>query len=373
MRMLKFLLQKELKQILRDPGIIRVLFIMPMIQLLILPLAADYEIKNINLGVVDHDHSVYSRQLINKIVSSGYFKLKDYSPTFNQGLKAIESDKTDLILEIPTHFERDLVKDNQSTLFIAVDAINGVKAGLGGAYIQQIIGDYNKQVRMQWIQQPKLNPLPTIDVTSSDWYNPNMIYKVFMVPGILVMLVTMIGSTFASNNIVREKELGTIEQINVSPIKKWQFILGKLIPFWMLAIGVLTIGLLIARFVYGIVPLGHYATIYVFATIYLLAILGLGLLMSTYAQTQQQSMLVSFFVTMIFNLLSGLYTPIESMPYWAQIITKFNPVTYFIQVMRMVMLKGSGLADIKFQILALIGFAIFFNGWAILNYRKRTA
>jgi ABC-2 type transport system permease protein len=372
MRKLKFLLQKELRQIFRDPGIIRVLFIMPMIQLLILPLAADYEIKNINLGVVDHDHTEYSQKLVNKIISSGYFRLKDYSPTFNQGLHAVELDKTDLILEIPSHFERDLVKENEASLLVSVNAINGVKAGLGGAYIQGIIQDYNQDVRTQWIQFPRFDPQPTIQVTSADWYNPNMNYKVFMVPGILVMLVTMIGSSFAANNIVREKELGTIEQINVSPIKKYQFILGKLIPFWMLALSVLTIGLLIARFVYGIVPLGHYYTIYAFASIYLVAILGLGLLLSTYAQTQQQSMLVSFFVTMIFNLLSGLYTPIESMPAWAQMITRFNPVSYFIEVMRMVMLKGSGLADIKSQIFALVGFAIFFNGWAILNYRKRT-
>ena len=372
MRMLKFLLQKELLQIFRDAGIIRILFIMPMVQLLILPLAADYEIKNINLGVVDQDHSEYSRKLVNKIVSSGYFKLKDYSPSFNQGLKAIESDKTDLILEIPTHFDRDLVNENKATLFVAVDAINGVKAGLGGAYIQQIIQDDNQDVRDEWIQAPRYNPQPNIDIVSSDWYNPNMNYKVFMVPGILVMLVTMIGSSFAANNIVREKEMGTIEQINVSPIQKYQFILGKLIPFWLLAIAILTVGLIIARLVYGIVPMGSYFTIYVFAGIYLIAILGLGLLLSTYAQTQQQSMLVSFFIIMIFNLMSGLYTPIESMPVWAQWITIFNPVAYFIEVMRMVMLKGSGLSDIWPQIVAIMGFAAFFNGWAILNYSKRS-
>lgn len=371
MRMLRFLLRKELLQIWRDPAIIRILFIMPMVQLLILPLAADYEVKNINLGVVDQDHSEYSRKLVNKITASGYFRLRDYSPIFKKGLKAIELDKTDLILEIPSHFEQDLVEENSSTLFIAVDAINGVKAGLGGAYIQQIIQDYNADIRTQFIPPAHINPQPVIEITSSDWYNPHMNYRLFMVPGILVMLVTMIGSSFAANNIVREKEMGTIEQINVSPIKKYQFILGKLIPFWILALTVLTMGLIIARLVYGIVPLGHYLTIYIFATIYLLAILGLGLLLSTYAQTQQQSMLVSFFVTMIFNLLSGLYTPIESMPAWAQMITKFNPVSYFIEVMRMVMLKGSGLADIKYQILALIGFAVFFNTWAILNYRKR--
>lgn len=372
MRVLKFLLQKELRQIFRDKATIRVLFFMPMVQLLILPLAADYEIKNINLGIVDHDHSEYSRKLVNKIISSGYFRLRDYSPSFQQGLHAIEKDKTDLILEIPSHFERDLVKENEANLFVAVNAINGVKAGLGGAYIQSIIQRYNQDVRMQWMQFPRFDQRPTIEVTFSDWFNPNMNYRVFMVPGILVLLVTIIGSSFAANNIVREKEMGTIEQINVSPIKKWQFILGKLIPFWMLALAVMTIGLTIARLVYGIVPIGHYITIYIFASIYLLAILGLGLLLSTYAQTQQQSMLVAFFITMIFNLLSGLFTPIESMPYWAQVITKFNPVSYFIEVMRMVVLKGSGLADIRYHILAMIGFAVFFNSWAILNYRKRS-
>ncbi len=373
MRMLRFLLQKELLQIIRDPSIIRVLFIMPMVQLLILPLAADYEIKNINLGVVDHDHSLYSQQLIQKITSSGYFRLTDYSSTFNQGMKAIEKDKADLLMEIPAHFEKDLIQDNKAPLLISVNAINGVKAGLGGGYIQGIIQDFNNDIRNKWVQPAKFNPQATIDVTYSDWYNTTMNYHVFMVPGILVMLLTIIGSSFAANNIVREKEMGTIEQINVSPIKKWQFILGKLIPFWMLALGVLTFGLIIARVVYGIVPLGHYITIYAFASVYLLAILGLGLLMSTFAQTQQQSMLVSFFVSMIFNLLSGLFTPIESMPEWAKILTRFNPVSYFIEVMRMVVLKGSGLADIKMQLCALLGFAVFFNGWAVLNYRKRSA
>jgi ABC-2 type transport system permease protein len=372
MRVLKFLLQKEFRQILRDPSIFRILFIAPMIQLIILPLAADYQIKNINLSVVDHDHSQYSQILINKIVSSGYFRLKDYSATFPQAMHSIELDKADLVLEIPAYFQRDLVKDNKANLFIAANAINGIKAGLGSAYIQQIIQNYNQTVRMQWVQFPRFDPQPTIDVEYSDWYNPNMNYQYFMVPGILVMLLTIIGSNFAALNIVKEKELGTIEQINVSPIKKMYFILGKLIPFWILALVVLTFGLTIANVVYGIVPLGSYLTIYIFSAIYLLAVLGLGLLLSTYAQTQQQSFLVAFFITMIFNLMSGLFTPIESMPQWAQVITWFNPVTYFIEVMRMVILKGSGLADIKNQIFAVLGFAVFFNGWAILNYRKRS-
>lgn len=373
MRTLRFILQKEFRQMRRDPAIWRILFLMPVIQLLILPLAADYEIKNINLAITDHDHSQYSQLLIRKITASGYFRLTDYSSAFRQAQRAIERDKADLVLEIPAQFDRNLVHNSETTVFIAVNAINGVKAGLGAAYLQSILQDYNKELRAKWISPSPVPPSPTIDVQYSDWFNPHMNYQFFMVPGILVMLLTMIGSSFASNNIVRETELGTIEQINVSPIRKTHFIFGKLIPFWLLSMVILTLGLIIARLVYGIIPLGHYFTIYVFASAYLLSVLGLGLLMSTYAKTQQQSMLVSFFITMIFNLMSGLYTPVESMPPWGQWISRFTPVSYFIQVIRMVVLKGSGLKDILPQTLAVLGFAIFFNTWAIINYKKRGA
>jgi ABC-2 type transport system permease protein len=372
MRTLRFLLQKEFKQIFRDPAILRIIFIMPIIQLLVLPWAADYEVKNIQLSVVDHDHSDYSRQLINKITASGYFKLENYSNAFKTGLHEVEKDKADLVLEIPTHFERDLVKENEATLFMAVNAINGVKANLGGAYLRSIIQDYNSEVRMKWVQTPKFNPETQITITSSDWYNPLMNYKYFMVPGILVVLVTMVGSFLASLNIVKEKEIGTIEQINVTPIKKYHFILGKLIPFWVLGLVVLSIGLLLSKLFYGITPLGHLYVVYVFAALYLLAVLGLGLLISTFTGNQQQAMLISFFVMMVFILLSGLYTSIDSMPQWAQYITKINPVSYFIEVMRLVVLKGSTLADIKYYIFIILGFAVVLNTWAVINYKKRS-
>jgi ABC-2 type transport system permease protein len=345
---------------------------MPVIQLLILPWAADYEIKNIKLAVVDHDHSEYSRQLINKITSSGYFILTDYSSSYEHSLEKIESDQSDLVLQVPDHFEKDLVKEDEAKLFMAINAINGVKANLGGAYLRTIIQDYNKQVRTEWIQFPRFSPETQIEVTSSNWFNPLMNYKYFMVPGILVILLTMVGSNLAAINIVKEKEIGTIEQINVTPIKKFHFILGKLIPFWILGLLVLTIGLTIARLAYGIIPAGSFLTIYVFAAVYLLAVLGLGLLISTYSVNQQQAMLLSFFLMMIFILLGGLYTSIDSMPEWAKWITRFNPVSYFIEVMRMVVLKGSSLADIKYHLLKMGGFAVVFNGWAIISYHKRS-
>ena len=371
MRSLKFLLQKEFRQIFRDKSILRIIFLMPIIQLLVLPWAADYEMKNINITVIDHDHSPYSRELISKITASGYFILQDYTPSYKQSLIDIEKDKADLILEIPASFQKKLIKENESKLFVAVNAINGVKANLGGAYLSSIIQNFNQQVRTEWIQLPRFNPDLSINVVSSNWYNPQMNYKYFMVPGILVILVTMVGSFLASLNIVKEKEIGTIEQINVTPIKKYQFILGKLIPFWILGLIVLAIGLGISRLFYGIIPVGSLFVIFGFAAVYLLAVLGLGLLISTYTSTQQQAMLISFFLMMIFILLGGLYTSIDSMPQWAQMITKANPVSYFIEVMRMVVLKGSGFADIKNQLLIMFGFAVILNGWAVLSYRKR--
>jgi ABC-2 type transport system permease protein len=371
MRTLKFLLQKEFRQIFRDPSILRIILVMPIIQLLILPQAADYEIKNIKLAVVDLDHSQYSRQLINKITASGYFILTSYTSSYDASLQQVEKNEADLVLQIPGNFEKDLVKESEAKLFMALNAINGVKANLGGAYLRTIIQSYNREIRTEWIQFPRFSPETQIEIASSSWFNPLMNYKFFMVPGILVILLTMVGTNLAAINIVKEKEIGTIEQINVTPVKKYHFILGKLIPFWIMGLVILTIGLGISRLFYGIIPLGSFITIYVFAAVYLLAVLGLGLLLSTYASNQQQAMLLSFFLMMIFILLGGLYTSIDSMPEWAKWITRFNPVSYFIEVMRMVILKGSSLADIKYHLLKMFGFALVFNSWAIYNYKKR--
>lgn len=372
MRTLKFLLQKEFRQIFRNPAILRVIFILPVVQLLILPWAADYEVRNVKLAIVDHDRGTYSRQLVNKIVSSGYFQLDQYTHTYRDAFKEVEKNKADVVLEIPEDFERDLIKDNEATLFFSANAINGVKAGLGTSYLQSIVRDFNSEVRDEWIQTPRLSPEITIDIRPSNLYNPHMNYQFFMVPGILAQLLTIVGTFLTSMNIVKEKEVGTIEQINVTPVKKYHFILGKLIPFWLLGFVILTIGLVIAWLLYGIVPVGNLFTIYVFAAVYLLTVLGYGLLISTFAHSQQQAMLITFFLFMIFILLAGLFTPVESMPLWAQWFTKFNPVAYFVEVMRLVVLKGSSLSDVASHIFIVFGFAVVLNTWAVISYRKRS-
>jgi ABC-2 type transport system permease protein len=371
MRTLKYLLQKEFKQIFRNSTILRMILMMPIVQLLVMPLAADFEIKNINISIVDHDHSSYSRKLVDKIIASGYFKLNDYSNSFDASFQQFQTDRSDLILEIPKDFEKGLVRENANTLFLAVNAINGTKASVGSGYLSRIITNFNTDIRQDWIQASPASIAPTMEVSTLNWFNTLLNYPIFMVPGILVSLVTMIGMYMCALNIVKEKEVGTIEQINVTPIKKHHFILGKLIPFWVIGNFVFTVGLFgIGRLVYGIVPLGSIPLLYAFLGLFLIAILGIGLLISTYSQTQQQAMSLAFFCMMLFMLMSGLFTSIDSMPEWAIWIANANPVTYFIEVMRMVVLKGSGFNDIKQHFLIMTGFAFLFNGWAILNYKK---
>ena len=368
MHTLTILLRKEFRQIFRNKAILRIALIVPIAQFLILPQAANYEFKNINLVVVDNDHSSYSRQMISKIIGSGYFRLIENAASYNEAYSFIETDKADIILEIPSHFERNLIRENSQKVFLAVNAINGTKAGLGGNYLSRILVDFNKDILLELAPSTSLGN--SLEIVSTNWFNPKNNYKLFLVAGILAILVTMIGGFLTALNIVKEKEVGTIEQINVSPIRKRDFILGKLIPFWILANIVFTNGLILGYFIYDIVPQGSILLLYFFVAVYLFAILGFGLLISTFCDTQQQAMFIMFFFMMIFMLMSGLFTPIESMPNWAQWIAAFNPVTYLIQVIRMVMLKGSGLQNVLPQLGVISAMAVVLNAWAVLNYRK---
>ena len=349
------------------------MFMLPTIQLIILPLAANFEVKNINVAFVDHDHSSYSQKLINKIASSGYFKLVGSSSSYNDALVMIEKNKADIVLEVPAGFERNLVREGSQKVNLSIDAINGTKSAIGGGYITAVLSDFNTSLdintKILSANQPKIQG---ISITYSSWFNPRKEYKYYMVPGILVLLLTMVGGFITALNIVREKEIGTIEQINVTPIKKWQFILGKLIPFWIVGMIVFTVGLTVMYLVYGIFPKGSFAVLYLFASVYLVALLGFGLLISTFSNTQLQAMFVAFFFMMIFMLMSGFFTSVDSMPGWARQISNATPVTHFISVVRPIVLKGSGLSEIKNELFYLIGFAILLNGLAILNYRKTT-
>jgi ABC-2 type transport system permease protein len=371
MNTLIYILKKEFRQIFRDPAILRMIFMMPALQLLVLPFAADYEIKNINVGIIDHDHSDYSRLLISKIEHSNYFELAAYSQSRAEGLKWVEDNKADILIEIPKNFEKTLIRENSATLALSANAVNGTKGNLGAAYALNVINEFNKNIRAEWLVLPRMNPEPIIQIDYINKFNKLSNYQHFMVPGILAILLTMVGGFLSALNIVKEKEIGTIEQLNVTPIKKYQFILGKLIPFWLMGFIILTIGLIVSYVVHGIVPGPNIGNLYLFTGIYVFAILGFGLLISNFTSTQQQAMMVAFFFMLIFILLSGLFTSIESMPAWAQTLAWTNPVTYMVDVMRKVLLKGAELIDIWPHFKTMIIFGILLNGLAIWTYRKQ--
>lgn len=371
MKVLRFILQKEFRQIFRDKTILAMMFAVPVIQLVILPLAANFEVKNINVAYVDHDHSSYSNKLINKIASTAYFRLVGAKNSYREALEMIERNEADLVLEIPAGFERNLVREGRQQVNLSVDAINGTKAAIGGGYLTAVIRDFNTTLDVfTKVPSGSVSQMGRIDITYSDWFNPRKEYKYYMVPGILVLLLTLIGGFITALNIVREKEIGTIEQINVTPIKKWQFILGKLIPFWIVGMIVFTVGLIVMYVVYGIFPKGSILVLYLFAAVYLIALLGLGLLISTFSNSQLQAMFVAFFFMMIFMLMSGFFTSLDSMPDWARAMSNMTPVTHFIKVVRLIVLKGSGFAHVQVEFFYLIGFAILLNSMAIFNYRK---
>lgn len=367
---LRFLIEKEFKLVKRNKVLPRLIIMMPITMMILLPFAANMEFKNLNVTVIDNDRSYYSNKLTDKVGASNYFTITDYTNTFDEAMEGIESGKSDIILEIPRNFESDVVKKGSAELLVSANAVDGTKGGIGISYMQGVISNFITEIMDETgkteMSRPKLN------ITSTTRFNIHMDYKHFMVPALMVMLLTMMCGAIPALNIVSEKENGTIEQMNVTPVSKATLILSKLIPYWIIGMIVLTISLLIAWLIYGITPLGHLITIYVSAALYIVLVSGFALLISNHSETMQQAMFVMFFFLIIMILISGLFTPISSMPEWAQKITILNPLTYFIQIMRGVYMKGSGFADIKMQLGALAIFSVVLNTWAIISYRKRS-
>lgn len=373
--MLKFLIEKEFKQLLRNSFLPRLIIGYPCMVMIIMPWAANMEIKNISVNVVDNDHSVVSQRLIHKIDASSYFRLNNLSPTYNSALRDIESGDADVILEIPRHFEKKLENGEASHVLLAANAVNGSKGGLASSYMTATLADYNAQLHVEnpssgIVQEAASSVQPSVSVSEKNLYNPHLNYKLFMVPALMVMLVTVICGFLPALNIVSEKEVGTIEQMNVTPVGKFKFILAKLIPFWVVGFVVLTLSFGFAWLIYGILPVGSLGIIYLLSALFVLVMSGFGLVISNHSATMQQAMFVMFFFMIILLLMSGLFTPVMSMPRWAQIITILNPLKYFVDIMRMVYLKGSGLTDLTLQIGALLAFATLFNFWAVKSYRK---
>ncbi|MDR9418564.1 ABC transporter permease [Gracilimonas sp.] len=373
MNIIRVLLRKEFLQVFRNKAMLPILFVMPIIQLLVLSFAATYELKEVDFALIDRDNSNLSRELTAKFQSTDYFKLELETYDQKAAMGAMDAGKVNMVIKIPRDFEMNLKKGAQAEIQLLIDAVDGSTAGLIQSYSASILNDLNleKLTELRVLSNsPEVREAKTINIIPQNWYNPDLDYITYMVPGILVVLVSMIGLFLSGMNIVREQEIGTIEQLNVTPIGKSQFMIGKLLPFWIIGMVDLLIGLALARYGFNISFLGSLTLILVVAGIYLVVIQSLGLLISTVTHTQQQAMFIAWFIMVVFILMGGLFTPIESMPGWAQDLTLANPVAYFIKMMRMVLLKGAGWAEIQAMVYGLIGMGAGLLIISTKRYRK---
>ena len=342
---IKHLIHKEFLQIRRNGFLPRLIIMFPIMIMCIMPWVMNQEVKNVRVDVVDMDHTTRSQQLVHQIEASNYFVFNGLKPTYKEALKDIETSKADIILEIC---------DGQ--YLIAANAVNGTKGSIGSAYLSQIVAS----------RQPSLNSkLSTLSL-----YNKHQNYKVFMIPALFAILLMLMTGFLPALNIVGEKEKGTIEQINVTPVSKGSFILAKLIPYWIIALFLITICLLLSWLIYGITCQGNLLYVYLLAMLLALFFSSLGLIISNYSDTMQQAIFVMWFFVVCMLLLSGLFTPTRSMPDLAYLTTYINPMHYFIDAIRTVFVRGGDFYSIAHQVFALAAISSLMGVWAVMSYRK---
>ena len=368
MRTLCYLLDKEWRQFLRNPFLPKMAVVFPLMVMLVIPWVTTMDVRHVNVAVVDGDRSPASRRLIQKIDASDYFTLQRISEHYDAALEALEAGDADVIVEIPDNFERSLAAGKPEKVDIAANGVNAVKGSLGMQYLVQTLSQTLSELRSEQGQPPAADP-----VVIENRYNPTLDYRHYMIPALMIMLLVMLCGFLPALNLVGEKETGTIEQINVTPVSRLTFTLAKLIPYWVIGMAVLGAAMLLAWIVYGLVPAGSIGAIFLAAALFVLTMSGLGVAIANRSETMQQTMFVMFFFVMIFILMSGLITPVESMPAWAQWITRFLPPRYFVEIMRAVYLKGSLVGDLWSDYILLAVFAAAFNTLAAATYRKHRA
>lgn len=357
---LKYLLRKEFTQIRRNSFLPRLIIIYPIVIMCVMPWIMNMEVKNITVDVVDNDRSTQSQQLVHEIEANKYFVFHGQQPTYAAALKNIEHSEADIAVVIPQNYSRDLTLGRIPQVLIAANAVNGTKGSIGSVYLSQVVS---------------ANALPSAAAIQSKvatlyLYNKHLNFKLFMIPALFAIIMMLMTGFLPTLNIVNEKETGTIEQMNVTPVSKWTFILAKLIPYWFIAFFIITVCLVLAWAVYGITSVGNIALIYLLAMLLALFFSSFGLIISNYSDTMQQAIFVMWFFVVILLLLSGLFTPTRSMPSVPYLTTYVNPVSYFIEAIRTVFIRGGSFNSIAHQIFALSGIALFMGGWAVMSYKK---
>ena len=364
--MIKYLIQKEFLQIRRNGFLPRLILVFPIVIMCVMPWVMNQEVKNIRVDVVDNDRSTRSQQLVHSIEASNYFIFNGQQPTYQAALKDVEQSEADIILVIPKDYSRDLTNGRQPQILIAANAVNGTKGSIGSAYLSQIVASLNLPGKGLSYSSPLRGDSGGLLFL----YNKHLNYKVFMIPALFAILLMLMTGFLPALNIVGEKEKGTIEQINVTPVSKWSFILAKLIPYWLIALFLISVCLLLSWLIYGITCQGSLLWVYLLAMLLALFFSSLGLIISNYSDTMQQAIFVMWFFVVCMLLLSGLFTPTRSMPHLAYLTTYVNPMHYFIDAIRTVFVRGGDFQSIWHQVVALSVIAIFMGGWDVQSYKK---
>jgi ABC-2 type transport system permease protein len=370
---LKQMLIKELIQVVRDKRTRLILIVPPILQMLVFGYAANFDIRNVSTAIVDLDHSQQSRELVSRFTSSPYFNVERQLSDAQDAHELIESGSTTLVLEIDAGFAQKLGKGETAPLQLIVDAINSNTALLASAYVSQVALRFEQQMqqdRIYRIAPQVIEQLPAIQLQQRPWYNPDLSSRWFFVPGVIGSLTTLLVITLTSFAIVREREIGTLEQIMVTPIRPVEFILGKTLPFFLIGLfDALLIGI-VGTFWFHIPFRGHISVLLIGAVLFLICMLGVALLISTVSSTQQQAMVTSFFVIMPFITFSGFAFPISAMPQWMQNLSYAIPLRYFLVVLRGTYLKGVWMDVLWPQMSAMAGIGLTLLTMAVLRFRK---
>lgn len=365
---LRFLIEKEFKQISRNRIFVVLILWFPLLTLIVLPWAVNFEVKEVKIAFLDQSHGLYAQRLAQKIKASSSFISTPDLQSYDQGLQRIDARKVDLIIHIPPTFDQDIALNKHPQIFVAASAVDATQAQLATNYIISIVNHFSEEIRRE---DPHTAQAATPLTIATDYrFNPSLDFKTNMLPAFIVILITLVCGMLPALNIVQEKENGTIQQMNVTPVSKLEFILSKVIPYWIIGLIILTTCVPLVGLVYGLWPRGTIAAVFLVSVIFIISITGFGILVSNYSASLQQAMLLMLFVILIFLLMSGLFSPVDAMPAWGQMVAYANPITHYIEALRLIYLKGSTLPQIAHQLYILLAFAVGINTIAILSYRK---
>jgi len=369
----RFLFVKELIQVLRDKRLRITLIFPPIFQLIVFGYAANLDVKHINTAVRDLDRSVESRELITRFGSSKYFDIISYPQTPKEIEALIKKGDVILSIEIPSDFSKKLKKGNTATVQTILDGTESNTAMIALGYVGRILSEYSTTIMIKRLNREGMVGFEEagVELEQRIWFNPNAESRLFYVPGVIASIAFLIPIILTAQAIVREREIGTLEQIMVTPIRSWELMLGKTLPFAMIGLADAIMIALIGVFWFEVPLRGNPLILLLGNVLFLMSSVGIGLFISTISSTQQQAQISTFFFMMPAFILSGFAFPLENMPEWLQYITYANPLRYFLIIIRGVFLKGNGLDILWSEMLALAilgGFMILLSS---LRLQKR--